>query len=75
MHQVAITASMVLRRVSRCSAFRKSCRILKSLQDLGEDEVTGDEWLIQQQAVELLGLRIGDAAEVVDPDTGIDENH
>ncbi|SBT04596.1 hypothetical protein ACCAA_1650001 [Candidatus Accumulibacter aalborgensis] len=47
----------------------------EALQHLGQDEVAQGQRLVSQQAVEFVRLYGPSATEVVDPDTGINQNH
>ena len=47
----------------------------KSLQEFGQDEISGQDLTRAEQRIELIGLRTGLAIEIVDPDGGVDDDH
>src|SRR4051812_43782043 len=49
--------------------------VAHTLQDLAQDEISEGETLPLERCVKPVGLRIRYAAEIIDPDGGVDDDH
>ena len=49
--------------------------LLKALQDFAQDQIADQDRLVQQETIQILGLRRNLAVEIIDPDRGIYEDH